>query len=109
MQDLAICGCNRLTNQMARHLQCLRRASSSYLLSLFWEQRLLPYNRVILAQPEHSDHDVQVVLADVALGKVWAGAVREAPNFDLVHCTYHTVSEVAVFHPVNKGLRPFGQ
>ena len=62
-----------------------------------------------MAQPEHSDHDVQVVLADVALGKVWAGAVREAPSFDLVHCTYHTLSKAAVIHCVKQDLCHFGQ
>lgn len=57
-----------------------------YLFGFGGEQSTLPDERVILVQAQHPDHHVQVMLAHVALGCIWAAAVWVAPHTYLVHC-----------------------
>ena len=57
-------------------------------LYLCFEQGPLPHQRVSLVQSEDSEHDKQVVLADVALLlEVWAGAARVLAHSHSVHCS----------------------
>lgn len=59
-----------------------------HLLSLRGEQGLLPDKRIVLAQAQHADHAVQVVLADVALRSIGAGARRVPADAHFVHCMH---------------------
>ena len=59
----------------------------TYAAHLGLEKGFLPNKGVITGQPEDSEHDEQVMLAQVALLEVRAGAAGMPCHCHCVHCT----------------------
>ena len=64
-----------------------------YLLDLIAQQSLLPHERVVCTESEHSNHAVQVVLAgDASYAGVWTGAMRMLGHFHRIHCSAERIA-----------------
>lgn len=97
----------RTTSNMRKAAKNLAHSSPAHLLC---QQSLLPHQRVGGRQLQHAQHHKQDVLAQVALGMVWAGAVWVPADLDSVHCTpahtYNTAQWHVSAHVADLSCRP---